>query len=134
MNTQQPHLDREERRILQDFERGEFESLRNFRQEKRQMEDAARRMLQKGKRINIRISDRDLEWIRKRAAAEGMPYQTLISSTLHKFVTGRLTESKQETVQQVGASEAALLSEPALAKDWDRPAEDEAWSYLQPER
>ena len=134
MNTQQPHLDKEERRILQDFERGEFESLRNFRQEKRQMEDAARRMLQKGKRINIRISDRDLERIRKRAAAEGMPYQTLISSTLHKFVTGRLTESKQETVQQVGASEAALLSEPALAKDWDRPAEDEAWSYLQPER
>lgn len=134
MNTQQPHLDEEERRILQDFERGEFESLRNFRQEKRQMEDAARRMLQKGKRINIRISDRDLERIRKRAAAEGMPYQTLISSTLHKFVTGRLTESKQETVQQVGASEAALLSEPALAKDWDRPAEDEAWSYLQPER
>lgn len=134
MNTQQPHLDEEERRILRDFERGEFESLRNFRQEKRQMEDAARRMLQKGKRINIRISDRDLERIRKRAAAEGMPYQTLISSTLHKFVTGRLTESKQETVQQVGASEAALLSEPALAKDWDRPAEDEAWSYLQPER
>ncbi len=134
MNTQQPHLDKEERRILQDFERGEFESLRNFRQEKRQMEDAARRMLQKGKRINIRISDRDLERIRKRAAVEGMPYQTLISSTLHKFVTGRLTESKQETVQQVGASEAALLSEPALAKDWDRPAEDEAWSYLQPER
>ncbi len=134
MNTQQPHLDEEERRILQDFERGEFESLRNFRQEKRQMEDAARRMLQKEKRINIRISDRDLERIRKRAAAEGMPYQTLISSTLHKFVTGRLTESKQETVQQVGASEAALLSEPALAKDWDRPAEDEAWSYLQPER
>lgn len=134
MNTQQPHLDEEERRILQDFERGEFESLRNFRQEKRQMEDAARRMLQKGKRINIRISDRDLERIRKRAAAEGMPYQTLISSTLHKFVTGRLTESKQETVQQIGASEAALLSEPALAKDWDRPAEDEAWSYLQPER
>ena len=134
MNTQQPHLDEEERRILQDFERGEFESLRNFRQEKRQMEDAARRMLQKGKRINIRISDRDLERIRKRAAAEGMPYQTLISSTLHKFVTGRLTESKQETVQQVGASEVALLSEPALAKDWDRPAEDEAWSYLQPER
>lgn len=134
MNTQQPHLDEEERRILQDFERGEFESLRNFRQEKRQMEDAARRMLQKGKRINIRISDRDLERIRKRAAAEGMPYQTLISSTLHKFVTGRLTESKQETVQQVGASEATLLSEPALAKDWDRPAEDEAWSYLQPER
>lgn len=134
MNTQQPHLDEEERRILRDFERGEFESLRNFRQEKRQMEDAARRMLQKEKRINIRISDRDLERIRKRAAAEGMPYQTLISSTLHKFVTGRLTESKQETVQQVGASEAALLSEPALAKDWDRPAEDEAWSYLQPER
>ena len=132
MNTQQPHLDEEERRILRDFERGEFESLRTFRQEKRRLEDAARKTFQKGKRINIRISDRDLERIRKRAAAEGMPYQTLISSTLHKFVTGRLTESKQDAVQRVGASETALLSEPTLAKDRDTPAEDEAWSRLQP--
>ena len=134
MNTRPPYLDEEERRILRDFEHGEFESLGNFRQEKRRLEEAARKTLQKGKRINIRISEHDLERIRKRAAAEGLPYQTLIASTLHKFVTGRLTESKQEATPQVGASEAALLSERALAKDWNTPAEDEAWSYLQPER
>jgi predicted DNA binding CopG/RHH family protein len=94
MNPNQLQLDEEELQILQDFERGEFESLKNFSQEKRQLETAAKRTLQKGKRINIRISARDLEQLQKRAAAEGMPYQTLIASTLHKFVTGQLTEAK----------------------------------------
>lgn len=94
MNRNQPKLDEEEVQILQDFERGEFESIQNFREEKRRLEEAARRTLQKDKRINIRISARDLEKIQKRAIAEGMPYQTLIASTLHKFVTGQLKEAK----------------------------------------
>lgn len=83
-------LDEEEVKILQDFERGEFTSLTNFKQEKHQLEEAAHDFLQKDKRINIRISSRDLEILQKKAAKEGMPYQTLISSTLHKFVTGKL--------------------------------------------
>ena len=86
-------LDAEELQILQDFEQGEFESIRNFREERRQLEEAARSTLQKDKRINIRISARDLEKIQKRAAKEGIPYQTLISSTLHKPVTGKLKEA-----------------------------------------
>lgn len=86
-------LDEEELQILQDFERGEFESIQNFRAEKRSLEAAARRTLQKDKRINIRISSRDLEKLQKRAALEGVPYQTLIASTLHKFVTGQLKEA-----------------------------------------
>ena len=90
MNQNQLKLDAEELQILRDFARGEFASLKNFRAEKRQLEAAARRTLQKGKRINIRISARDLEKIQKRAVAEGIPYQTLIASTLHKFVTGQL--------------------------------------------
>ena len=94
MTQNQLKLDEEELQILQDFERGEFESTKNFRAEKRQLEAAARRTLQKGKRINIRLSARDLEKIQKRAVAEGMPYQTLIASTLHKFVTGQLREAK----------------------------------------
>lgn len=77
-------LDEEELQILDDFERGEFESIENFRAEKRILEAAARRTLQKDKRINIRISSRDLEQLRKRAVMEGVPYQTLIASTLHK--------------------------------------------------
>ena len=93
MNQNRLQLDEEEFQILQDFERGEFESIKNFRAEKRQLEAAAERTLQKGKRINIRLSARDLEKIKKRAVAEGMPYQTLIASTLHKFVTGQLKEA-----------------------------------------
>lgn len=85
-------LDEEELQILGDFERGEFESLENFRAEKRRLEAAARRTLQKDKRINIRISSRDLEKLQKRAVMEGVPYQTLIASTLHKFVIGKLKE------------------------------------------
>lgn len=85
-------LDHEELQLLDDFERGEFESIRNFKQEKRRLESAARETLRKNKRINIRISDRDLEQLQKIALREGIPYQTLISSTLHKFITGRLKE------------------------------------------
>jgi len=94
MNRNKLQLDEEELQILRDFEQGEFESLQNFREEKRRLEGAARRTLQKDKRINIRLSSRDLEKIQKRAVAEGIPYQTLIASTLHKFVTGRLKEAK----------------------------------------
>ena len=83
-------LDEEEVKILQDFERGELNSINNFKEAKRQLEEAAHDFLQKDKRINIRISSRDLNSLQKRAAKEGMPYQTLISSTLHKFVTGKL--------------------------------------------
>ena len=83
-------LDREEVKLLQDFERGELESINNFKEAKRELEEAAHDFLQKDKRINIRISSRDLEALQKRARKEGMPYQTLISSTLHKFVTGKL--------------------------------------------
>ena len=94
MNQNQLKLDKEELQILQDFERSEFESIKNFRAEKRRLEAAARRTLHKDKRINIRLSVRDLEKIQKRAVAEGMPYQTFIASTLHKFVTGQLKEAK----------------------------------------
>ena len=83
-------LDPEEVKLLQDFERGELESINNFEEAKRELEEAAHDFLQKDKRINIRISSRDLEALQKRARREGMPYQTLISSTLHKFVTGKL--------------------------------------------
>ena len=86
-------FDQEELQILQDFERGEFQSIRNFETEKRALEEAARNTLQKDRRINIRISSRDLERLQMRAAREGVPYQTYIASTLHKLVSGRLKEA-----------------------------------------
>ena len=85
-------FDKEELQILQDFERGEFESIRNFHAEKLELEKTARHTLQKDKRINIRISSRDLERIQMQAAREGVPYQTYISSSLHKLVAGRMLE------------------------------------------
>ncbi len=92
MNRRQLKLDTEEVQILRDFERGEFESIKNFRAEKHELEETARTTLQKDKRINIRISSRDLERLQKKASKEGIPYQTLIASTLHKLVTGKLKE------------------------------------------
>jgi predicted DNA binding CopG/RHH family protein len=89
-------LDEEELQILRDFERGEFKSIKNFREEKRQLEAAAGKTLQKDKRLNIRLSARDLEKLQKRAATEGLSYQTLIASTLHKFVTGQLKKAKED--------------------------------------
>ncbi len=77
-------------KLLQDFERGEFTSITHFKEAKRKLEKAAHDFLQKDKRINIRISSHDLQALQKKASKEGMPYQTLISSTLHKFVTGKL--------------------------------------------
>ena len=91
-DTKRMRLDEEELQILRDFEREEFESIRNFREKKRKLEVAARKTLQKDRRINIRISSRDLERIQKRAAKEGIPYQALISSSLHKLVSGKLKE------------------------------------------
>lgn len=85
-------LDDEEQQILDDFERGEFQRIPHLEFEKQELVNAARATLQKDRRINIRISSRDLERIQMRAAREGVPYQTYISSSLHKLVAGRLTE------------------------------------------
>ncbi len=92
MKTNTIQFDKEEQQILRDFENGEFRSIRNFETEKKELEEAARNTLQKDRRINIRISSRDLERIQMRAARDGVPYQTYISSSLHKLVAGRLTE------------------------------------------
>jgi len=85
-------LDDDEFQILKDFEEKELQSIRNFEAERETLERAARDTLRKDRRINIRISARDLERIQRQAAREGIPYQTYISSTLHKLVAGRLKE------------------------------------------
>lgn len=54
---------------------------------------AARNTLVKDKRINIRISARDLNQLQRRANRYGLPYQTLISSILHRYVSGELEDS-----------------------------------------
>jgi predicted DNA binding CopG/RHH family protein len=84
-----------EQEILASFERGEWKPVRNQKGEIARLRAAAETTLLKNKRVNIRISSRDLEGLQSRAAEEGVPYQTLMASVLHKFVSGRLVETQR---------------------------------------
>ena len=84
-------LDADEKELLESFERGEWKSTGSKR-ERARYPRYARATFRKDRRLNIRLSSRDLEAIQKRALAEGLPYQTLISSLLHKYASGRLKE------------------------------------------
>ncbi len=85
-------LNKEEKEILDSYERGEWKSVKNLEQEIEKHRRYARQTLKKDKRVNIRISSMVLEELQTMAVEDGMPYQTLISSILHRFVTGRLIE------------------------------------------
>lgn len=82
----------EERAILESVERGEWKTVPNMEKEARRYQEYARATFRKDKRVNIRISEKDLIRIQKRAVEEGIPYQTLMSSVLHKFISGRLKD------------------------------------------
>ena len=82
-------LDKEEQELLDAYESGEFQSDMTLSR-KKFIEQSAAQTFKKDKRINIRISGRDLSAIKRRALEEGMPYQTLVASILHKYVSGSL--------------------------------------------
>lgn len=84
MTKKQPRFDTEEREILDAIERDALSPVPFSKQELRDLQDAAKRTFAKTRTINIRISERDLLRLKAKAAREGIPYQTLISSTLHK--------------------------------------------------
>ena len=85
-------LDAEEKELLTSYEADEWQSVDNVDTEKQTYSEYATATFKKDKRVNIRISSKDLEALQKRALEEGLPYQTLIASVLHKFVNGRLTD------------------------------------------
>jgi predicted DNA binding CopG/RHH family protein len=87
-------LDAEEQEILDAYEAGLLKRSPNADQLMAEHRLAATATFQKDSRINIRISSRDLRMLQKRALSEGLPYQTLISSLLHKYVEGRLVEQR----------------------------------------
>ena len=78
-------LDQEEQQLLEEFERGEWKSVKNFAKEKKRFEAIARNTLNKTRNINIRLSEKDLHKIKVKAAEDGIPYQTLVGSVLHRF-------------------------------------------------
>jgi predicted DNA binding CopG/RHH family protein len=88
-------LDKEEKDILESYERGEWESVKNPKKEIARLREYARNTLQKDKRINIRMSSKDLDQVQVIAVQEGIPYQTLVSSIIHKYVSGYLVERKK---------------------------------------
>ena len=88
--------DREyEAQIARSFERGEWKPVKNLKKEIARYREAAAETLLKNRRVNIRISAMDLEGLQAKAAAEGLPYQTLMASVLHKYVSGRLMDTQR---------------------------------------
>jgi len=86
-----PTIDIKEEEILTAFERGQLKSVAT-KSELAKFKAAARATAIKDRRVNIRLSSGDLNDIQVKALEEGIPYQTLIASVLHKYVTGRLAE------------------------------------------
>jgi len=83
-------LDAEEQELSDSLDRGEWVSVKNAKQEIAKARKGAANYLRKAARINIRISESDLLRIKQKAAYEGLPYQTLIASILHKYSAGHL--------------------------------------------
>ncbi len=87
-------INKEEQDLLKSFERGEWKSVNNIEERKSDLKNYARMTMRKDKRVNIRISERDLKELQRKAIQEGLPYQTFISSILHKFINGNLDYHK----------------------------------------
>ena len=81
-------LDEEEKEILEAFEEGRLVPARDTNH----LREMSKETLKKRRNINIRISENDLAALQRRAAREGIPYQTLIGSVLHKFASGLLKD------------------------------------------
>ena len=84
--------DNEEQELFQSLESGEWESVDDLKNKIIQHQEVAKNTLRKDKRINIRLSSNDLESLRTNAVEMGLPYQTLVSSVLHQYATGRLIQ------------------------------------------
>ena len=92
MTENKLNLTEEEKDILESYEADEWRSVENHKTEMLKYQQYADATFKKDKRVNIRISTKNLEALKEKALVEGIPYQTLISSILHKYVNGRLLE------------------------------------------
>ena len=83
-------IDEEERNLMDSIEKDEWRSVKHIEKEKEKAIAAARNTLKKDKRINLRLTQKDYHQIQVKAIEEGIPYQTLISSIIHKYLNGSL--------------------------------------------
>jgi predicted DNA binding CopG/RHH family protein len=86
-------MTKEEKNLFDSHEKGEWKSVTNLKTEINGYQKIAQATIRKDKRINIRIANKDLEEIQRKALEEGIPYQTLISSILNKYGSGRFVRS-----------------------------------------
>ena len=93
-DTQFEYIDDDEREIIGSLEADEWISVADADINKAEATEIARSTMRKDRRMNVRISERDMRNLKIRAAEEGIPYQTLVTMVLHKYVTGQLTETR----------------------------------------
>jgi predicted DNA binding CopG/RHH family protein len=93
-------LDQEELELSQSLDRGEWKTVANLKKEKEKLKQAANNYLRKAKekRICIRVFANDLEKIKAIAEHEGLPYQTLVTSILHKYASGHFQEANANQI------------------------------------
>ena len=87
-------LNAEEREILEQFERGTLRSVPDVEREIEVARQVARNTFNKTRRVNLRMTERDFNLAHAKAREEGIPYQTLLSSVIHKYLSGRLVEGR----------------------------------------
>jgi predicted DNA binding CopG/RHH family protein len=87
----------EEAELINSVDTGEWSSVADLTSMKERLMKAASETALKDYRINVKISKRDVEALKTKALEEGIPYQTLVTSILHKYVTGRIIEKKEKT-------------------------------------
>lgn len=80
-------LNKDEKKLLKDFERGVFVRMPSKSAEIRHYRSAAKATLNRVRTINLRLSERDLQKMKARAAEKGIPYQTLAISVLHEYTS-----------------------------------------------
>lgn len=88
-------LDKEESDLMKSLENDEWKPVKDLKHQKKVAIEAARNTLKKDKRINLRLSQKDYHQIQIKAVEEGIPYQTLISSIIHKYLNGTLSPKQQ---------------------------------------
>ncbi len=84
-------IGQEEKDLMESIEREEWKPVKNANREKDKAIEAARNTLKKDKRINLRLTQKDYQQIQIKAIEEGLPYQSLIASIVHKYLNGKLT-------------------------------------------
>jgi predicted DNA binding CopG/RHH family protein len=85
-------LTKKEKELMESLEKDEWKTISNLKEEIKRSKAYAKATITKDQRMNIRIAKKDLDALKVKAIEEGIPYQTLVSSIIHKFLSGSLIE------------------------------------------